>query len=97
MLVIKFLYRGIQKFPYYNSFRKHTYELYLYSDPINYFLIAMAFVIFDISIYSKNIEYLSLFILRMILTTIGAFIIIKLIGFIKAYIYKYNIFSHGFH
>ena len=82
-LIVKHLCNKVQTFPLYKLFKRNTYELYLYSDPLNYPLIYFAFMKFGSLIYAENMSYFSLFVLRFFVTTLGAFAVIFILNKIK--------------
>lgn len=73
----------ITRIPLYAAFKKYTYELYLYSDPLNYPLIAAAYVFVGTAAYTDSATALGLFLTRAIVTTAGAFLVIYLLNRIK--------------
>lgn len=83
VLIVKHLCKKIQAFPFYALFKRNTYGLYLYSDPLNYPLIYCVFMKIGTSIYVENISYISLFVLRFLVTTLGAFAVIFILGRVK--------------
>lgn len=89
-LIIKHLCNKIQAFPFYTLFKRNTYGLYLYSDPLNYPLIYCAYMKSGTSIYIENISYISLFVLRFLGTTLGAFAVIFILGKIKGFLRRYT-------
>lgn len=76
ILIVKHFCERMQRLPLYTLFKRNTYGLYLYSDPLNYPLIHFVFERFGTSIYVENMGYFSLFVLRFLATTLGAFAVI---------------------
>lgn len=75
-LIIKYLQCRIVNMPSYEIFKKYTYELYLYSDPLNYIIIAITFALWGAEAYQSNTMSIGLFAFRIIATTVGAFVVI---------------------
>lgn len=66
------------------SFLKHnTYELYLYSDPFNYVIINICWIVFDGQIVVNNTLSLLVFFIRFIFTTFISILIIKLVSSLR--------------
>ena len=59
--------------------RDNTFELYLYSDPINYLIIYVSYELLGKEIFSNSFLSISMFVLRFILSTIVAILIIQLV------------------
>ena len=64
-------------------FKRNTYELYLYSDPFNYLIIALCWDVLNSHILIDNKFSLLVFLLRFVGTTFMAFVLIKIVAFLK--------------
>lgn len=67
----------------YGSLNRHSYEIYLYSDPFNYLLIILLFNIFGYTVISNNMSCISALIIRAILTIVLSYAVIFLITRLK--------------
>lgn len=72
----------------YNFFRKYSYELYLYSDPFNYVLIALLYGWLGYGVFTSNSGSLAAYLVRFVGTTGFAFLIISIINIAKKYIIR---------
>lgn len=86
LLIIKYLQEKMVNTKTYEAFKKYTYELYLYSDPLNYIIIAMTFALWGVEAYQSNIIPIGLFVFRIITTTVGAFVVIYALRKVKSLI-----------
>lgn len=69
---------------FYASVSRHSYELYLYSDPFNYALIALMANFWGSAVFTSNAISLSAFAVRLVGTTLFAFLVIGIVGIAKS-------------
>lgn len=61
-------------------FSKNTYELYLYSDPINYLMIPLLYDVYRESLFINNTVCVFSFFVRFLITLIASFGVIYIVN-----------------
>lgn len=89
MFLCKWLSSAVEwnKFRCYRLVKKYNYQLYLYSDPLNYVLLAVAFGIAD-SYFADLTNYSLMFLIRIIFTFAGALVVAAIINWLRPCISK---------
>lgn len=72
----------------YQKILNNSYEIYLYSDPLNYVILALIYFMCGIDVFASNLFYLLMFVVRFVVTIIIAIGISKLLKESKKIISK---------
>lgn len=80
--------KAIAKYKWYSFMKKHSYSLYLYSDPFNYVIIALLVAFFGDMVVGDNIISAFAFLIRIIGSALMALVVIYILNHIISPLYK---------